>query len=90
MSSETDTAQKGYVLFLEKISDWERYLNDYLPTANGTIADHDGEVIVDHPDPEVIEGEWKHGMTVVVEFPSVADAQAWYDDPAYQAVKPMC
>jgi uncharacterized protein (DUF1330 family) len=89
MSAETGTPQKGYALFLEKITDWERYLNDYLPTAAETIEDHDGEVLVGHPAPEVIEGEWEHGMTVVVEFPSVEDAHAWYDDPAYQEVKPI-
>ena len=85
----TESSRKGYAIFLEEITDWESYLNDYLPVAAKTIEDHGGEVIVGHPDPEVIEGEWEHGMNVVIEFPSVEDVQAWYDDPEYQEVKPI-
>lgn len=89
MSTETDTSRKGYAIFTEKITDWDRYLNDYLPTAAETIEDHGGEVIVGHPDPDVIEGEWDHSPVVVIEFPSVEDAKAWYNDPTYQEVVPI-
>uniref|UniRef100_UPI001C26B12D DUF1330 domain-containing protein n=1 Tax=Streptomyces sp. AC627_RSS907 TaxID=2823684 RepID=UPI001C26B12D len=30
-------------------------------------------------------GEWP-GSLVWIEFPSLADARAWYDSPAYQAI----
>lgn len=89
MPTETDTSRKGYAVFQEEITDWDRYLNDYLPTAAETIEDHGGEVIVGDPEPDVIEGEWDHSMTVVIEFPSVEDAQAWYTDPAYEDVIPI-
>lgn len=89
MSTETDASRKGYAIFTEKITDWERYLNDYLPTAAETIEDHGGAVIVGHPDPDVIEGEWDHSPVVVIEFPSVEDAKAWYTDPTYQEVVPI-
>lgn len=89
MSPETGTPRKGYAIFVEKITDWDRYLNDYLPTAAETIEEHGGSVIVGNPEPDVIEGEWDHNMSVVVEFPSVEDARAWYEDPAYEEVKPI-
>jgi uncharacterized protein (DUF1330 family) len=87
MSTESDTSRKGYAIFQEKIEDWDRYMEEYLPTASETIEDHGGEVIVGIPDPDIVEGEWDHSLTVVVEFPSVAAAQAWYSDPAYEEVK---
>ena len=89
MSTETDTSRKGYAIFIEEITDWDRYLNDYLPTAGETVEDHGGTLTVWNSDPDVIEGEWEHNMTVVVEFPSVADAQAWYGDPTYEEVIPI-
>lgn len=89
MSTGSDATRKGYAIFQEEITDWDRYLNDYLPTAAETIEAHGGVVLVGTPDPDVIEGEWDHSMTVVVEFPSVEDAQAWYTDPAYEEVIPI-
>jgi uncharacterized protein (DUF1330 family) len=89
MSTETDTPRKGYAIFIEKITDWDQYLNEYLPTTTETLDDHGATVIVGNTDPDVIEGEWNHNMTVVAEFPSVSDAQAWYSDPAYEEVRPI-
>lgn len=89
MSTETDTSSKGYVIFQEEITDLERYLNEYLPPAAETVEDHGGRVLVNTTDPDVIEGEWDHSRTVVVEFPSVEAAHEWYTDPAYEEVKPI-
>jgi len=89
MSTEGDTSDKGYAIFQEEITDLDRYLNEYLPTAAETIQKHDGTVLVNTTDPEVIEGEWDHSRTVVVEFPSVEAAREWYTDPAYEEGKPV-
>jgi uncharacterized protein (DUF1330 family) len=89
MSTETESPRKGYAIFVEEITDWDRYLNEYLPRAGETVEDHGGTLTVWNEDPDVIEGEWKHNMTVVVEFPSVEDARAWYSDPVYEEVMPI-
>jgi uncharacterized protein (DUF1330 family) len=34
--------------------------------------------------PNVIEGEWNFARTVLLEFPSEAQALAWYRSPEYQ------
>jgi uncharacterized protein (DUF1330 family) len=36
---------------------------------------------------EAVEGEAPDGM-VMLQFPTVEDARAWYDSPAYQAALP--
>jgi uncharacterized protein (DUF1330 family) len=89
MSTGENTSNKGYVVFQEEITDLERYLNEYLPTAAETIEKHEGKVLVYTTDPEILEGEWDHSRTVVVEFPSVEAARDWYTDPAYEEVKPI-
>jgi uncharacterized protein (DUF1330 family) len=89
MSTDSDTARKGYVIFQGKLEDWEKYLNEYTPRAVETIEDHGGKVIIADDDPDVIEGEWDRHMTVVIEFPSLEDARAWYNDPEYEKVKPI-
>ena len=34
----------------------------------------------------VIEGDWAYPGTVIMHFPSIEAAQAWCDDPEYQAL----
>ena len=34
------------------------------------------------------EGSWT-GRTVVIEFPDLATARAWYNSPEYQAILPF-
>ena len=86
MSSEPNSSRKGYAIFIEQIDDWDSYLNDYLPPASETVENHGGTLTVWNKEPDVIEGEWDHNMTVVVEFPSVEDARAWYNDSDYEEV----
>jgi uncharacterized protein (DUF1330 family) len=35
------------------------------------------------------EGEWSPNFLVVIEFPSVEKAKAWYDSPEYAPLKAM-
>lgn len=88
-TNETGASRKGYVLVTEEIADRERFLNGYIPPAVETIEDHGGRVLVGAPSPRVLEGEWEHNFTVVLEFPSVEDAQQWYNDTAYEEVRPI-
>lgn len=88
-TNDTGASRRGYALVTEQITDREQFLNDDVPTAVETIEAHGGRVLVGSPDPETLEGEWNHNFSVVLEFPSVEDARQWYDDPAYEAVKPV-
>lgn len=51
------------------------------------VADHGLRPLAIYGGLTAIEGAVPDGA-VVLQFPSVADAQAWYDSPAYQSALP--
>src|ERR1700759_1667840 len=50
-----------------------------------TFKGHPVKVLASYGPQQVLEGDAPEGV-VIVEFPSTADARAWYDSPAYQEV----
>ena len=58
---------------------------EYLERIQYTLDPFGGRFIVHGGELDVREGEWP-GAAVVIEFPSMADARAWYDSPAYQEI----
>ncbi|WP_336345202.1 DUF1330 domain-containing protein [Halalkalicoccus ordinarius] len=85
--SEPDPCQKAYLIVVSEITDMDRFMNEYLPVAAETADAYGGETLVFSFDPNVVEGEWDHTLTVVVEFPSLQTAREWYADETYQEVK---
>ncbi|MCI4064556.1 DUF1330 domain-containing protein [Micromonospora sp. R77] len=61
---------------------------EYLEKIQATLDPYAGRFRVHGPDPEVIEGEWP-GTVVIIEFPDVERARAWYASPAYQEILPL-
>jgi uncharacterized protein (DUF1330 family) len=76
---------KGYAIFTEHINDPDG-LAAYAQEAMPTIFATGGSVVVAGPPAEALEGEWHGHQTVILEFPTVEAAQAWYHSPEYQAV----
>ena len=76
---------KGYVIFTEKISDSDA-LAAYSAAAVPSVIAAGGTAIIAGPPHLVAEGNWHGDITVVLEFESVATANAWYTGPDYQAV----
>jgi uncharacterized protein (DUF1330 family) len=58
---------------------------EYLERIQGTLDPFGGRFLVHGGDVEVKEGPWP-GTIVVIQFPEIDDARAWYDSPAYQAI----
>jgi len=61
-------------------------MEQYRQLASESIAAYGGTYLVRGAEIDALEGEASDGFRlVVVEFPSRADAQAWYQSPEYQA-----
>ena len=57
----------------------------YRPLAAASIAQHGGKFIARGGAIETLEGDWPAQRVVIIEFPSMAAARAWYASPEYQA-----
>ncbi|MFG2638591.1 DUF1330 domain-containing protein [Streptomyces sp. NPDC048362] len=58
---------------------------EYLERIQATLDPFAGRFVIHGPPAEVVEGRWPSSM-VLIEFPSLAEARAWYDSPAYRAI----
>ena len=74
---------KGYAIVLVNIDDEERYA-DYRAGTQASLDPHGGRFIVRGGAIECVEGTWDAQRTVVIEFPSIEDARAWYHGDGYQ------
>lgn len=68
---------------------YDPQLNDdvltYIERIQATMDPFGGRFLVHGPHVEVKEGSWP-GTIVILEFPTIDDARAWYESPAYQAI----
>ena len=75
----------AYIVVDIAVHDMDKY-KEYVAVAPGFVEKHGGKYIVRGGDVHVAEGTWKPERFVVVEFPSKENAEAFLQDPAYQAV----
>ncbi|MFE7168149.1 DUF1330 domain-containing protein [Streptomyces sp. NPDC057616] len=61
---------------------------DYIERITATFAPYGGRFLVHAAQHEVKEGSWP-GHVVVIGFPSMDQARAWWDSPAYQEIAPL-
>ncbi|MGB6604753.1 MAG: DUF1330 domain-containing protein [Steroidobacteraceae bacterium] len=76
----------AYLLAQIQVRDWDTY-KQYTARTPGIIAKHGGRFLVRGGETEVLEGEGAGHRIVVLEFPSMAAARAFYHSPEYQEVK---
>jgi uncharacterized protein (DUF1330 family) len=74
---------KGYAIVRVNVTDPDRY-REYAAGTEATLQPHNGRFIVRGGPTECVEGAWEAGRTVVIEFPSIEDARAWYHGETYQ------
>ena len=79
-------AVPAYVIYQGEVTDPERY-EEYKVHGAASIAAAGGRYVVRGGDVDVLEGEAPAGRTVVLEFPTMAAARAWYDGEAYTAAR---
>ena len=67
------------------IHDPERY-QEYVRQVPDFIKKHKGTYLVRGGESEVREGNWHPGRLIILEFPDREHADAFLDDPEYQAI----
>ncbi len=76
----------AYLVFTrEKMLNQEE-MAAYSKDVPETLAGHDARILALYGGHEDLEGTATEG-TVIIEFPSGEAARAWYDGPAYRAVR---
>lgn len=61
---------------------------EYLQRIDATLAPYGGTFVIHGDLPEVLEGEFP-GHLVVIAFPGLEEARAWYRSPGYRAILPL-
>lgn len=77
---------KTYVIVDVRITDPARY-EDYKKLTPASLLPFDGRFLVRGGQTELLEGTWKPGRIVVLEFPSAQKARAWWTSDAYAPAK---
>lgn len=72
----------AYVIADVQITDPEAY-GEYVRATPETIAAHGGRFVVRGGPVEVLEGDWKPGRVVVIEFENAERARAWFSSAIY-------
>jgi len=73
---------KGYVIFQEDVFDQEAF-ETYKKLSPQSISAYGGEFIVRGGNIDVLEGDFAHERVVVIAFPSLERARAWYSSEEY-------
>jgi len=74
-----------YVVAQITINDREKYAK-YEAGFMDIFSRFAGQLLAVDESPQVAEGNWPHTRTVLLQFPSLEDAQAWYQSSDYQAL----
>lgn len=61
---------------------------EYIERITATFEPYGGRFLVHGTQHEVKEGEWA-GHVVIIGFPGITEARAWWDSPAYQEIAPL-
>ncbi|MER7452637.1 DUF1330 domain-containing protein [Nocardia beijingensis] len=61
---------------------------DYMERLSATLEPYGGHYLVHATPHEVKEGSWPGGV-VMIGFPGIAEARAWWDSPAYREIAPL-
>jgi uncharacterized protein (DUF1330 family) len=61
---------------------------EYIERIQSTMDPFGGRFLVHGAEVDVMEGSWP-GTIVILEFPDVGQARAWYDSPAYREILPL-
>ena len=78
----------AFVIALVDVTDPVRY-EGYRQMVLPTITAYDGRFVARGGRTEVLEGAWTPRRLVIVEFPSLERAKAWWASPEYAEAKAL-
>ncbi|NVJ23141.1 MULTISPECIES: DUF1330 domain-containing protein [Myxococcus] len=78
----------AYVVVEVSVHDVQTY-ERYKQLAPPSIAHYGGRYLVRGGATEALEGSWQPPRFVLLEFPSVEQARAWWSSPEYAAAKAL-
>ena len=76
---------KAYVIALETIHDQTMFA-EYAKGVAATLAPFEGRFVARGGKFTMLEGEWQHPRTVIIEFPSREAAEGWYKSVDYRKI----
>ncbi len=76
----------AYIIASVTVTNPEQY-EDYRRLSTQAMQVHGAEVCVRGGRVEVLEGDWNPGRTVVLKFPTMEAARAFYESAEYQQAK---
>ena len=76
----------AYVISRVKIDDPDS-MKSYLAEAPATVETYGGKYVVRTNAITALEGNWEHDRVVVLRFPDVEAAKAWYESPEYRPLR---
>lgn len=76
----------AYVLVEVEVTDPATY-EDYKKLTPASLVPYEGRFIVRGGAYETLEGDWKPQRIVLLQFPSVEQAKAWWSSPEYAKAK---
>ncbi|WP_159944287.1 MULTISPECIES: DUF1330 domain-containing protein [unclassified Nocardiopsis] len=78
----------GYAIGHLRPADIHDDVIEYMERIQSTLDPFGGRFLVHGAPVEVREGSWEGGL-VLIGFPSIERARAWYESPAYQEIIPL-
>lgn len=78
----------AYIIADSNVTDPAAY-EQYRARVPAAIAKHGGRFLARGGEVAVLEGAWSPRRVVVIEFPSLEAAKAFYDSPEYQAARAL-
>ncbi|MFL5805079.1 MAG: DUF1330 domain-containing protein [Roseiflexaceae bacterium] len=78
----------AYVVVEIEVLDQERY-ETYKQLAPPSIAQYGGRYVARGGEVTTLEGTWSPKRLVILEFPSVDQAKAWWDSTEYAEAKAL-
>jgi uncharacterized protein (DUF1330 family) len=75
----------AYLIAMETVHD-EAMFAEYRKQVVATVEAFGGRFVARGGKLTVLEGEWQHPRTVIIEFPSRESAEGWYKSADYQKI----